>query len=140
MATTRADQNTQLQKKQELFSDFLTNMDAHPVTRGLAKTTNENAVRQSLKSLILTNLGERPFQPNIGSDVRRSLFEPNDAVTAQDIVQAIKSCVKYCEPRANLLDVRAFPSGEEGFVISIVFSVINNTEPLALEFILKRVR
>ena len=82
MATTsRADKFTQTQKKQVLFSDFLDNFDRVPFNNQLAKVTNENSVRQSITNLVLTNYGERLFQPNVGGNVNDSLFEFADAIT-----------------------------------------------------------
>ena len=76
-------------KPVEYFSDFLNNMDVHPVNKSLGRVINEEAVKQSLKNLILTNSGERLFQPTIGSDVYKSLFEPNDIITAENITYHI---------------------------------------------------
>jgi phage baseplate assembly protein W len=142
MTVTRADKLTQLNKKQEFFSDFLTNFERHPVSGALARVTNEESIKQSLKNLILTNVGERIFQPNFGSNVRRSLFEPNDKITAQNIVYYIKNSVSQNEPRVALSNVVVYPSPDEGtFTVNIVFYIINNpVTPVTLNLILRRVR
>jgi len=138
---TRADKITQLSKKQEFFSDFLTNFDKHPITNNLAKTTNENSVKQSLRNLILTNIGERLFEPTVGSNVLASLFEPDDVVTAQNIVYHINLTVAQNEPRVNMLDVSVVPLPDQNaFSVSLLFSIINNPTPIALSLILRRVR
>jgi phage baseplate assembly protein W len=137
---TRADKYTQAQK-QEWFSDFLNNFDNHPINHSLTKVTNERSVSQSIKNLILTDLGERLFQPTIGSDIRKTLFDPNDIVTAENITFFIKSTVRQNEPRATLLDVivTANPDGNS-FSVSVVYSLINNNVPITLNLLLKRVR
>lgn len=138
---SRADKFTQLEKKQELFSDFLTNFDRHPITNALAKTTNEDSIRQSIRNLVMTNIGERLFEPTVGSDVMRSLFEPNDVITAENISYYVKMTISQHEPRANLIDVIVMPSPDENsFFVSVVFSVLNNTTPITLNLILRRVR
>jgi phage baseplate assembly protein W len=139
---TRADKYTQIGKKQEYFSDFLNNFQKHPITNALAKITNEDSIKQSLKNLILTNVGERMFEPNIGSNVMRTLFEPNDNVTIESIKYYINNTVTQIEPRVNLLNVSVYSTPDEGaFQVNIVFSVINNpTTPITLDFILRRVR
>jgi phage baseplate assembly protein W len=138
---TRADKITQLSKKQEFFSDFLTNFDKHPITNNLAKTTNEESVKQSLRNLILTNIGERLFEPTVGSNVLASLFEPDDVVTAQNIVYHINLTVAQNEPRVNMLDVSVVPLPDQNaFSVSLLFSIINNPTPIALSLILRRVR
>lgn len=138
---TRSDRFTQLNLKQESFSDFLNNFDAHPISKTLARTTNEASVGQSIKNLILTNLGERMFQPTIGSDIYRSLFEPGDIITQNHIIDSIKRTVKNNEPRAILLDVSVAQGTGDSLIVQIVYALINNVnQPLRLDVILKRVR
>ena len=138
---SRADKFTQLEKKQELFSDFLTDFARHPITNALARTTNEDSIRQSIRNLIMTNLGERLFEPTVGSNVLASLFEPNDTITAENIAFHVNLTITQNEPRANLLDVVVTPSPDENsFAVSVVFSVLNNTTPITLNLILRRVR
>ena len=138
---TRSDRFTQLNLKQESFSDFLNNFDAHPISKTLARTTNEASVGQSIKNLILTNLGERMFQPTIGSDIYRSLFEPGDIITQNHIIDSIKRTVKNNEPRAILLDVSVAQGTGDSLIVQIVYALINNVnQPLRLDVSLKRVR
>ena len=137
----RADKITQLTFQKESFSDFLDNFDIHPVNGAVGRIINENAVRQSIKNIIMTNLGERLFQSRIGSDIYRSLFEPLDQVTANIIVEAVKSSIKYNEPRAKVLEVGVFKTSDENAVmVKIVFSLINKTDASTVEVVLKRVR
>lgn len=149
----RADVITQTQKKKELFSDFLDSFAVSPVGGNLAKVVNENAVRQSIKNLILTDLGgidintnsrlagERLFQPLVGSDIQRCLFEPNNVLTEATIVNSIENTIKSYEPRAQQLSVKILPSDDEHYlIINIVFSVINNPSPIDLTLNLRRVR
>lgn len=141
MAVTRADKFTQTGKKQELFSDFLNNFDRHPITNSLARLTNEDAIKQSLKNLIYTNLGERLFEPTIGSDVLASLFEPADIITQNKIITSIQNTVKSNEPRVNLVQTVVTPNPDNNsLTVSIVFSIINNPAIQTLQFILRRVR
>jgi phage baseplate assembly protein W len=137
---SRADKFTQTQK-QEYFSDFLNNFDNHPVNNTLARAINENSVKQSIRNLILTNFGERLYQPTIGSDITKALFEPNDVVTAENITFFIKNTIKQNEPRAILLEVNVYPNPDRNlFDVNLVFSLINNNIPVSLNVILKRVR
>jgi len=138
---SRADKFTQLNKKQELFSDFLNNLDLVPFNHQLAKVTNENSVRQAVKNIVLTNFGERLFQPGIGGNVNKSLFGLADEVTASNLNFDIKNAIKNNEPRANVLSVKVFPSPDKNsFIIDIIFSVINSQTPIALNLVLRRVR
>jgi phage baseplate assembly protein W len=139
--TTRADRFTQLQKVPDLFADFLDDLTPHPITKDLTRLRNDAAVRQSIKNLVLTNYNERPFQPNIGSNVNRSLFEPNDAFMEDELESSIRRTIEFNEPRASVLRVEATPQSD-GFTVSIniVFSIINSMQPQSLDIILRRVR
>lgn len=136
---TRADRV--IRDDRELFSDFLTNLDAHPITKQLARTVDVDSVAQSIRNLVLTNLGERPFQPNLGSSVRAALFEPADEITATRITEAVRNVIEYSETRAQLLDVSVtLGPNDNTMVVTIIFSVINSREPQRLDILLKRVR
>lgn len=136
---SRADRISPIQKT-IFYSDFLNNFDQNPVTGYLARVTNVEAVKQSIRNLILTNKNERPYQPYIGSKIRSLLFEPMDSVTEETLRVTIQETVEQ-EPRANLLSVRikAEPS-LNGYLVSIIFSMINIPEQIELQIILRRVR
>lgn len=139
--TTRADRFTQLQKVPDLFSDFLDDLTPHPITKDLTRIKNDAAIRQSIKNLVLTNYNERPFQPNIGSNVNRSLFEPNDAFMQDELESSIRRTIEANEPRASVIRVEAITQSD-GFTVTvnIIFSIINSMQPQSLDIILRRVR
>jgi hypothetical protein len=141
MAITRADTLTSTLKKQEYFSDFLTSFAYSPIGNNLGRVVNENSIKQSLKNLIMTNIGERLFQPTIGSNVMNALFDPNSIITLSNIEFYVKNTIKFNEPRVSLLNVIAKNTSDENQIqIDIIFSLINNPEPISLSLILKRVR
>lgn len=139
--STRADNFTQIQKISDLFSDFMTDLTLHPITGDVTRVKNEVSVRQSIKNLILTNYGERLFQPTIGSNVNRSLFEPNDNVLAEDLRYHIAKTIEDFEPRAQvqIIDVQPFLD-DNRININIVYSLINSTQLQSVDLILRRVR
>ena len=137
---TRADTLTSTIKKQEYFSDFLDSFSTTPIGNDLGRVINETSVTQSIKNLIYTNLGERLFQPNIGSNIKNSLFEFNDIITSQNIIFSIQNTIKYNEPRCNLISVTANPADDYTFLVNITYSLINNPEPITINMILQRVR
>jgi len=139
--STRADRYTQLQKIPDLFSDFLNDLTPHPITKDVSRYRNEQSIKQAVKNLVLTNYNERPFQPNIGSSVYRSLFEPNDAFLEEDIIDSVTRTIESNEPRVSLVNVEVLPSPDENTIlINILFFIINNTEPQSLDLVLRRVR
>lgn len=139
---TRAETLTENKKRVEYYSDFTRNFNKTPVGNQLARVTNDSSIQQSLKNLILTNLGERLFQPYIGSNVLATLFENNSIETLSELEFYIQNAIDNSEPRVNLLDVSVKNSSvtEQEIVINIVYNTINNPEPTTFTYILKRVR
>ena len=124
-----------------VFKDFDTLFDIHPVTRKLNVLVNEKAVARSVKNLVLTNKGERPYQPFLGCDVRNRLFELNDRFTEDEIVDNITEVINEYEPRADLISVFANQKiDNNALTITIKFRVVNQTEPQTINFFLERVR
>jgi phage baseplate assembly protein W len=139
--STRADRYTQLDKIPDIFGDFLSDLTPHPISKDLVRLKNDQSIKQSIKNLVLTNYGERPFQPNIGSSLNRSLFEPNDGFLTDDIETSIRTTIQSNEPRVYLINVTVIPTSDTNTIsVNIVFSIINNMQPQSLDVILRRVR
>ena len=138
----RADKITQIDKIRETFSDFLTNFDKSPMTDDLGRITNEIAIKTRVKNLVMTNLGERPFNSSIGSNVMKSLFEPYTPFTEDDIKESILHTLKFNEPSIEIINVNVIGDPDQNTVrINIVFYVINNPGySISTDLILKRVR
>lgn len=136
----RADLNTSLTKKRELYSDFVTSHRPHPMTKQLARVVNEDSVVQAVRNLILTDRGERFFHPEIGSDIKRSLFEPFGAFAAENITKAIAECLKG-DPRVTILNLNVFQTPDAySYSVNLTISVGTNPQPVTLSVILKPVR
>ena len=138
---SRADSSINNNKRSEFNSDFLNSFAVSPVGNQLGRVVNERAIVQSLKNIISTDLGERLFQPNIGSDIRRMLFENIAQENLTAVSSYIQTAILRNEPRVSLLniDVTSYPE-ENGLSITIYYNIINNPETLSFTFILKRVR
>ncbi len=138
---SRAQTLTGSNRSIEYFSDFATSFAKSPVGDQLSRVVNERSINQSLVSLILTNLGERLFQPYIGSNVLSTFFENNYRENLTDLEFFIENTIKNNEKRVNLLGVDISETDLENEVaISIVYNTINNPEPVTFEYILRRVR
>jgi phage baseplate assembly protein W len=123
------------------YKDFDIVFSSHPVTRKLNTLTNSDAIKRSLKNIILTDKLERPYNPEFGSDIRQRLFETHDGTVADDIASDIEFAVKNFEPRVKLLDVRVEERIEEnGVMISIVFRAQNKTATETVNFFVERIR
>lgn len=128
-------------KNERSFVDLDLNFNIHPTTKDINKFKNENAVINAVKNLVLTNHYDRPFQPDIGSNLKRLLFEQVDNVTAALIERDIETTITNFEPRVDLKDVVASGSPDEnGYNVQITFFLINNPDPITVDFFLERVR
>ena len=142
MAVTRADTLTGTKKQREFFSDFVTSFSKTPLGDQLGRVTNEQSVNQSLRNLIKTNLGERLFQPLVGSDVLKNLFENNTPESLDMLEFFIENTIRNNEQRVNLLQTIINTDNlDSNYVeISIIYNLINKPDPTTLTILLKRVR
>lgn len=131
--------NTSRQK--EVYSDIDHAFLSHPISGKLTRKTNREAVKQSVKSLILTDFYERPFKPDIGCGIRSLLFENFHPAITEEMKVAIEEVISNYEPRASIIsvDMNARPDSH-AMSASIVFSIINDAEPIVLDVILERIR
>jgi len=137
----RADRFTELDRKTELYSDFLTNLNTHPVSRETLRFVNETAVTRSIRNLLNTERGERLYQPDVGSSIRKLLFEPIDDTTSEILISAIKDTLNQFEPRAKVLSIDVVPEEDRNrYVVTVVYMLINRTDPISVNITLQRVR
>jgi phage baseplate assembly protein W len=123
------------------FSDLDLNFTAHPVTKDIVLRYDENAVKTSLKNLILTSNFERPFHSEIGSPIKRLLFEPVTPMLGVVIKRAIVDTVNNYEPRVELLNVDVLVSENSNSIgVTIEFKIVNTERPLSLDLVLERTR
>jgi len=124
-----------------IFSDIDLAFIGHPITKQLSRKKNREAVRQSVKSLILTDFYERPFKSNIGCGIRNYLFELFTPATKQQMETAIKEVIANHEPRADIIEVLVEDRPEQHAVtVSVAFFIVNDPDPIILDVILERVR
>ena len=111
-------------------------------SKDISKVTDIQAVKRSVRNLILTNHYEKPFHPEIGSGVRDMLFEPMTPLTAYMLAKQVENVIENWEPRARLIGVRASPNLDRNeYECTIQFFVVNApTELVDLTVFLERLR
>lgn len=123
------------------FSDLDLNFTKHPVTNDVSMKFDEEAIKQSVKNLVLTQNYERPFHSEIGSQVRGLLFEPAMPMATFLLKKAITDTIVNFEPRVRLIEVYVnFQPDSNSIEVTIEFVIINTVRPLTVSFILKRTR
>ncbi len=97
----------------------------------ISKITDIEAVKRSVRNLVLTNFYEKPFHPEIGSGVRDILFENMTPVTSVVLAKKIEDVIENFEPRARLIGVRALPNLDRNeYEVTIEFFVVNTPTEL----------
>ena len=111
-------------------------------SKDISKVTDIQAVKRSIRNLVLTNHYEKPFHPEIGSGVRGILFEPMTPLTAHILTRKIEDVITNFEPRARLISVRAQPNLDRNeYECTVQFYVVNApTELVDLTVFLERLR
>lgn len=126
---------------QNIYSDLTTNFNIHPVKGDLVLLSNEVAVKRSIINLMYIEPYEKFFSPNVGAGLKSYLFENISSDTEFIIREKIIETIVNYEPRANLINVSVTADYENSmYIASIIFSVLNNINPVTLEVILRRVR
>jgi phage baseplate assembly protein W len=137
----RSDKITGQSRRAVYFSDFLDSFDRHPVTGQLARVTNEDSVKQALRNLILTSNGERLYQPLIGGNVKKSLFEPIDDFTTDYLADSIKQTIFNNERRVAAADVKVVADPDNNaYTVTIYFMIFNSQAVNTVSLTLTRVR
>jgi phage baseplate assembly protein W len=121
----------------DLDLDFLPN----PTTGDVLRKTGFDAIKRSVRNLILTNFYEKPFRPGIGSNAQKLLFDNMSPLTATFLRDAITEVIRNYEPRVEVLDVRVgVDFDNNGYEVAIDFVVINRNAPVTISIFLERVR
>ena len=146
MATSTAHKDAQGQNDIDRNARQYTDLDLFfgrkSVSKDINKVTDVQAVKRSIRNLVLTNHYEKPFHPEIGSGVRGILFEPMTPITAHILTRKIEDVIINFEPRAILMGVTAFPNLDRNeYECTISFYVVNTpTELVDLTVFLERLR
>jgi len=125
----------------QIYSDFDQSFLPHPFTGQITRRTNVDAVKMSIRNLILTNKYERLRNPEFGGNVRRYLFENFSTTIGGEIEDQIRSIITNYEPRARVLDVTVTSDENNNTLdVTIVFSVITSQNRQEINLTLYRVR
>ena len=124
------------------FKDININFKKHPVTNDLVVSRDASAIKQAIVNLLLTNKGERPFNPDYGSNIRKYLFEPLDYGTAAQVRLAVESCITEFEPRIRILSLEVNPDHyNNAFTVEMSYEIIGSDDPPTnVEILLSRTR
>ena len=124
------------------YSDLDLFFSKKKASKDVSRVFDIQAVKRSIRNLVLLNHYEKPFHPEIGSGVRDVLFENMTPTTAHILTRKIEMVIENFEPRARLINVRASPNLDRNeYECTISFYVVNApTELVDLTVFLERLR
>ena len=122
------------------YSDLDLSLRLHPIRKDIVPLKDDQALKNSVKNLILTNFFERPFQSNLGGNLRGILFEPADAITELALEDNIKRVLKK-EPRIKTLFVEVTDLADNNaYRITVKFLIKQFDTASQVEIVLRRLR
>ena len=141
-AFTDAQGKNNIDRNVRQYTDLDLFFNKKATSKDISKVTDIQAVKRSVRNLILTNHYEKPFHPEIGSGVRGILFEQMTPLTAHILTRKIEDVIENFEPRARLISVTAFPNLDRNeYECTIEFYVVNTPTELGdLTVFLERLR
>lgn len=126
-------------KRPAVYTDFDAEFEPNPITGDLKIISDEKAVAQALKFLVLTNMGERLFQPRLGGDIYKELFKNNTPAAMTALKERVKDIVTNYEKRVDLIDVDVVSNGHS-IGITVFYSLRTREETLQTTIFLERDR
>ena len=123
------------------FKDIDLDFGRNTVTNDVNKLTDVEAVKRSVRNLVLTNHYERPFHPELGCGIRQLLFENLTPMVAIQLERKVQEVLENFEPRAQINNILARPDlDRNAYELTINFYVIGATEPVTISTFLERLR
>jgi phage baseplate assembly protein W len=131
-----------VQRRSIGFKDLSASFENNPLNNDLIGLRNENAIARSVRNLVQTIQGERPFQPVLGSNVQNLLFDNMDKLTASSIKQEIINTIENYEPRVEMGEVTVEPNYDNNeFHVSVQYYIVGIDVPeQELSFVLESTR
>ena len=121
-------------RSSRVYKDLNLNFSINPVTSDVTTVTDVNAVKRSVRNLLLTNHYDRPFHPEIGSNVQALLFENFGPITANQLTRTIEEMIANFEPRARVESVECFPLQDRNTYDVRIYFYVENMPAELIEF------
>ena len=131
-----------LQRVSQGFKDLSMTFKRNPLNDDVLGLKNERAIARSVRNIVFTEPGEKPFDEEFGSRITQSLFENIDDLTGESIKDEIESSINRYEPRVRLIRVVTTPNPDNNaYDVIIAYEIIGaDVPPQELEFVLQPTR
>ena len=131
----------QSSRSARIYKDLNLDFQQNTATKDIQKMLDVESVKRSVRNLINLNHYEKPFHPEVGSNLRALLFENITPQISHFIGKQIELLIRNYEPRCRLVQVANMPNlDRNGYSVSIYFYVVNHPEPVQVETFLERLR
>ena len=128
-------------RSSRIYKDLNLDFQQNTATKDIQKMLDVESVKRSVRNLINLNHYEKPFHPEVGSNMRALLFENITPQISHFIGKQIELLIRNYEPRCRLVQVANMPNlDRNGYSVSISFYVVNHPEPVQVETFLERLR
>ena len=128
-------------RSSRIYKDLNLDFQQNTATKDIQKMLDVESVKRSVRNLINLNHYEKPFHPEVGSNLRALLFENITPQISHFIGKQIELLIRNYEPRCRLVQVANMPNlDRNGYSVSISFYVVNQPEPVQVETFLERLR
>jgi len=112
------------------FKDLSASFQTNPLSNDLIALKNESSIARSVRNLVLTIQGERPFQPVLGTGVNNLLFDNMDKLTASAIRSELRTTIENYEPRVEINEIIVEPDFEgNAFHVTLQYFIIGMDVP-----------
>jgi phage baseplate assembly protein W len=126
-------------KKSRSFQDISMGFLRNPFTEDVSKVTNDQAIKQSIRNLVLTTPGEKLFNPSFGSRVSELLFEQLDPFLVDSIQTEILNTIRNYEKRVVVTNLRCIPDYDNNAIsVSLEYQIIGLPIVENIQFVLQR--
>ena len=130
--------------KEIYFSDLDTQFTQNPINDDVVSIKNFESIKRSVRNIINTNKGERPFNPDFGSNVRALLFEPDSDLLRIALEDEIEAQLLNFEPRIDVLNISVSNTSDQidSYELNVIieFTPINSQQAVTLNVVLERAR
>ena len=132
--------NTINSATKESYTDIDIMFTAHPVSNDVTTKKDADAVKRSVRNILLTNNYERPFKPNFGANLRGQLFELQGIGSTRKVVSDIKEALYALEPRIRNVQVAIGENNRNNVDVMVKYDIINGLGRDSVDFTVNRVR
>ena len=137
----RSTSRASVTSRRKRWADLDLALPLHPIRKDIVTLKDDAAIKNAVKNLLITNFSERPFNKNIGANLRALLFEPADVLTEISLRENIANTLARHEPRVDVIDIDIIDQPDSNsYLILVNFLIKEFNTDQSVQIILRRLR